>query len=604
MRLTALFLVASVNVIAAPVIAAQVQVQPPPRDAVRRPEPTGTGRIRGRIVAADTGAPIRRASVNLSPLPPQAAGGRGALAGGVGDIVVTGRGSGVPPTQLPGPRQATTDADGSFEFAGLPAGRYRLMATAGQYAGQYLSLAYGARPGVNAWSDPSTPIELAEGQSFDKANIALPRGGVVTGRITDENGEPLSRVQVYTLAIPPGMGRAQRTGAGDTTDDLGQFRLFGLSANEYLIAAEARGNTFVSPNMRQETEEDRLGFVTTYYPGTPDEASAQRVRVKLGAETPGIEIRLAQARLFRVSGMVVDSQGKPLAGANGQLMRRGAVNGPGFFAFTDAKGQFQMRNIPAGDYRFTMRPQQIMVPGSPPSGETVEMASAALTIAGDVDNLLLTTSPGVAISGRVIFEQGPPTVGLNNMRVFATHLNPEDSGGLPTPPPATVGSDGTFTLKGLMGEYTLRASIPNQFTRKISLNGQDITDAGREFKSGDRVTITVTSRASTVEGNVSATRDGELSEAGIILFSEDKGAWRLNSMWTRRTGVDGNGHYRLQGIMPGRYYVAAVLRDRLNRGPAGVDAAFFEELAKEATAVVVGEEEQRTVDLRVLSGGQ
>jgi hypothetical protein len=43
---------------------------------------------------------------------------------------------------------------------------------------------------------------LTEGQTFDKATIALPRGAVIAGRVTDDNGEPMARVQVYTLFYP------------------------------------------------------------------------------------------------------------------------------------------------------------------------------------------------------------------------------------------------------------------------------------------------------------------------------------------------------------------------------------------------------------------
>jgi hypothetical protein len=110
----------------------------------------------------------------------------------------------------------------------------------------------------------------------------------------------------------------------------------------------------------------------------------------------------------------------------------------------------------------------------------------------------------------------------------------------------------------------------------------------------------MTSRASTVEGNVTDDK-GELSaDAGIVLFSEDKTSWRPNSIRTRRGGVQRNGHYRMQGLMPGRYFIAAVPRERLN-GP--LDASIFEQLSKEATTVVVGEDETRLVDLKLLSGG-
>jgi len=171
---------------------------------------------------------------------------------------------------------------------------------------------------------------------------------------------------------------------------------------------------------------------------------------------------------------------------------------------------------------------------------------------------------------------------------------------VPPPPPVTAAPDFTFTMKGMMGEYLLRGGTQGQYLKAVMLGSEDITDTPREFKSGERVTIVMTSRASTVEGNVTDDK-GELSaDAGIVLFSEDKTSWRPNSIRTRRSGVQQNGHYRMQGLMPGRYFIAAVPRERLN-GP--LDASIFEQLSKEATTVVVGEDETRLVDLKLLSGG-
>ena len=591
MRLPALVVIATVGV-----TAGQVPVtQQPPRDVVRRADPTGTARIRGRVVSADRGAPMRRASVTLSVvMPPPAARGEAA------DPSV-GRGSAPPPPMAP--RRATTDADGQFEFANLPAGSYRITASPAQYASQYLSMSYGAtRPMGLYWPELGQPIELKDGQSFDKVNIALPRGAIITGRVLDENGEPLARVQVYTLGFPPGVSRGQRSGGGMSTDDLGQFRLWGLSPGEYVVVADARGNTFVAPNAPPETEEERLGYVTTYYPGTADEGAAQRLRVKGSEETQGIDIRVGQARLYHVSGSVVDSKGSPLAGANGQLLRRGPVTGgqPGFFAMADPKGQFQMRNIPPGDYRLVFRQQQMVAPFSSTPPEPVEMASVPISIAGaDVDNIMVVTSLGTTITGQIVFEAGPPAGNVSNMRVFASASNPNDGAGVPSPPPATVAEGYTFTMKGLMGEYMLRTGIANQFLKSVSVNGQDVTDIPHDFKASDRVTITVTSRVSTLEGNVTETGDVQPAEAGIIVFSEDKASWRMNSIWTKRTSPDPKGHFRIAGLMPGRYYIAAIPRQRLAPG-SDADVAFFEQLAKEATSVVVGADEQRTIDLRLL----
>jgi len=212
------------------------------------------------------------------------------------------------------------------------------------------------------------------------------------------------------------------------------------------------------------------------------------------------------------------------------------------------------------------------------------------------------TTLGATITGQVVFEQGPPaSAGPMPMRVMAVSLSPNDSAGVMSPDPAIVAADWTFTLKGLMGEYGLRTGAPNQFIKSVTVNGEDVTDVPREFKAGERVTITLTSRVSTIEGNVTDTRDVQLAESGVLLFSEDKASWHLNSMWTKRSSFDSKGHFRITGLMPGRYYVAALPRQRLDMSRSGnTESGFFEQLAKEATLVTVGADDQRTVDLRLL----
>ena len=160
----------------------------PPRDAT--PTPTGTARLRGRITAADSGSPLRRAQIRITGA--QAAYARG----------------------------TTTDVNGNYEFADLPAGRYNLTATK---AG-YVSLQFGQRRPF----EPGRPIELSDAQAVDRVDLVLPRGGVITGRVTDEYGEPLAQVQPMVSRYqytPDGQRRLVPSGAGfvgmNLTDDLG-----------------------------------------------------------------------------------------------------------------------------------------------------------------------------------------------------------------------------------------------------------------------------------------------------------------------------------------------------------------------------------------------
>ena len=561
----------------------------PPRDVVQRPEATGAGVIRGRVVTADTGMPIRRATVNLSYSGPSRP---------ASDSQIAATGSSVAPPPVR-PRQSTTDAQGVFEFTNLPAGSYRIFASPGQYSAQYLGSQYGAkRPG-----DLGRPIELSAGQVVEKVTVALLRGAVIVGRVTDDAGEPIARVQVYGLWFPPGSSRGQRNSSGGQTDDLGQFRLYGLQPGEYVVVAEARNNTFVPPNMTVDREEDSTGLLTTYYPGTADESSAQRVRAAAARETAGVEIRMVAGRLYRVSGTVTDSQGRPAARVNGNIMQRSAGGFPNFGGgfSTDEQGRFQMRNIAPGTYRLMIRPRP---PGSEGASTTdpTESANIPLTVSADIENLVIVTTPGITITGQIVFEQGPPSPMPTQMRVFTASAEPGMDFGM-NPQPAVVQPDLTFTIKGMMGEYLLRAGVPNVFLKSVVVGGEDVTDTPHEFKPQDRVTIVLTSRASTLEGTVTDTKGTPAPEMAVMVFSEDKAAWRMNSLRTRRASSDSTGHFRIPGLLPGRYYILAAPRERL-MVPPSVDLSFFESLIKDATTVLIGEDEQRTVDLKVVASSE
>ena len=164
---------------------------------------------RGQGAAADTGRPVKRARVVV------AGGGR--------------------------PRAATTDEQGRFRVTALPAGTYSITAT----KTGFVDGAFGQRRAVRT----GTPVELTDGQQRADVDLKLMRGGVVTGRVLDEDGEPLARAMVTVLRQQYVRGEKQLTPAGtDQSDDRGQFRVFGLPPGDYFVSATARRGRADAPS--------------------------------------------------------------------------------------------------------------------------------------------------------------------------------------------------------------------------------------------------------------------------------------------------------------------------------------------------------------------
>src|SRR5919197_2843347 len=207
--------VAAFVAMAATLGAAQQTQRPGPQQPTRdtsAPQskdapPTPAGRITGRVLAADSGRPIRRARVFVSA------------------------------TELPGGRGAMTDDQGVYDITELPAGRY--TATASKSG--FVSLAYGQRRPLQS----GTPLQLLENQQLKGVDFRLPRGSVIAGTIVDDVGDPMPGVMVRVMRYQYIQGDRRVTPAGGgQTDDKGQYRVWGLMPGEYYVNAIARNFNF------------------------------------------------------------------------------------------------------------------------------------------------------------------------------------------------------------------------------------------------------------------------------------------------------------------------------------------------------------------------
>lgn len=436
------------------VCACGAHAQPPAKP------PVATAKIAGRITAADTGRPLRRVAVTLMALPSKAT------------------------------RVTETDRNGRYEFSNLLAGRYSVRPNKDGY--------------VVISPDPFSvglDVVLSEAQVVDETDFALPRGCVITGRITDELGEPMAGVMVQAQRYqfrPSGQrqlmeGNSTNFYMPGVTNDRGEYRIFGLRPGSYYVSARttdmpgliALGQTG-GPGIGTLDTND--GLATTYYPGTANTAEAQAIQVGLMQQV-NASFTLVPARMARVTGTVRNSQGQPLSGARLTMRSTGSGWFGGVPSPVLSSGTFAVANVPPGEYVLDVRP----IPAAAVVGRQPvlnEFASVPVSVSGDDVHVEITTAPGISVSGRVIFE-GASAEARQVVRISSV---PEEDArnvvGYVAGDAAVPEADGRFHLPNVYGRVIFRAGFlpQNVMLKAVRLNGADITNTPLDTTGADDIT--------------------------------------------------------------------------------------------------------------------
>jgi protocatechuate 3,4-dioxygenase beta subunit len=526
--------------------------QPPPaRDNSAVP---ATAIIRGHVFDASNGRPLRKVQVRaFSP-------------------------------EIRENRMAMTDNNGAYEIKNLAAARYQLTAQ----KGSFVTLQYGqTRP-----FQQGKPLELHNAQLLDKIDFSLPHGAVVTGRVVDEAGEALANVQVTAQRYQYINGRRQlNMSSFGTTNDIGEYRLFGIPPGQYFVSATMRFFNF-----NDAASDDRSGYAPTYYGGSTNVNEAQRITLAVGQQLNDINIALSPTQLARISGTAVTSDGKPVVGGFLTLMQ---VFGPGGFISSSVgaqikpDGSFTAAGVPPGDYIIRAQPQ------GPTSGTVPEQIQANVTVAGDdiTDLHLIGVKPS-SVTGRVVPPAGSQP-DFRELMILTVAKNPLPLGGNST----RVNEDGTFELKAQPGVAYLRLNPTGAFAttriKTVRLNGADVTDSGFEIRPNEDLRgfeIELTTQMASVTGAVTDARGNPSKDYTVLIFPRDRERWEPTSRYLSVARPDQEGKYKAQYVLPGAYYAIAL--DYVEQG-ANTDPEFLERIKERSVEFEITDTETKGLDLKL-----
>lgn len=402
------------------------------------------------------------------------------------------------------------EADGRFRISGLPAGPYDVTASAPE----------GSRPqpaGAEKRSKIGGPKWIAEAKSVNAGSeleLVLRPGLALRGRVVDERDQPVTRFTVRADSRRDGgmVWRSDWELTQKFESEDGSFALEGVREGDWALTVNSKG--FATP---------------------------EELRVKAPQnDADALVVRLS--RFARVRGIVVDSAGKPVAGAtleveslssgNHVVFQRGEQDA------TDDEGRFELDDVTPGASKLTAKHAQF-APSEP--------YQLRLTSGEEIADVRLVLPVGGRVAGRIHQSHLTPDV------VWAVSL----SSNRDSWQNVEAQADGSFVAERLTpGNYTLTAYTRPKSPRNASVEEQtrDMRHlrGSVEVRAGETSDVTLgapSGAAIPLSGRVTL---GGRPVVGASIYGS-RNEFTVNAV------SDANGAYKLALDGPGKYLAYASL---------------------------------------------
>lgn len=467
--------------------------------------------------------------------------------------------------------RATTDESGNYRLSNVPEGRYQISPYALAFALDNEQV--------------NNPINVAAGENIEDLNFVLLRGGVITGRVTDADGQPLVE-QPISLTFLDSQTIFVPGSSHMNTDDRGIYRAFGLRPGKYKVAAGPQEHRLPVAGRSAQIQEQ------TFHPSTTDEAKATVIEVSEGSEIKDIDIVMTDRAPggFKVTGRIIDGETeKPrpniIYGVT-QHYEGGSSSTSG--SRSNADGEFKFENLVPGKYSVYVQPE----PGSEFRANAVQFEVTDRDISG----LVVKIVQGASLSGIVVIDgidEKSASKKLAELHVAAYVSAPVANAESQETPDAhnafakLVKPDGSFRIGGL------RAGIANISVGSVGRsNAQDmalvrverdgiVQPNGISIKDGEHVQgvrLVVRQLTGAIRGQVKI-EGGELPRSARMFVSITL-AGETPPQSNRSEQVDSRGRFHVQGLAAGRYEV------KLNAYAPGTGTVYDPNKTKQEVTVV------------------
>lgn len=526
----------------------------------------------GKVMNAQTGEPLSKAEVRLVPSR-RGADGAGSSFG------------------------ARTGSDGAFAIRGIAPGEYLLTVQRRAFAapsGELRGLP-AVRSQGRGWL-----VTLRAGQSVSGVEILLPPAGVITGQVTDEEGEPMTGVVMEASQHRYVQGtKALVTVARGVTDDRGVYRIYDLAPGRYFVKAQGRSlrarlsvvfrgagpgfgggafgggppgagvggagaiGGFGGLGAPSDAELEGTAYPETFYPNALSPAEAIPLQLSAGAEMAAIDFSLRPSPTYSVSGRVILPEGATASGdrpgsavfvtARPAGQPSAGMDASRMTPVNPGTGEFVLRGLMPGSYELIARLN------SRRGGGGTGAAGVATVLVGSapVNGVTIAVAEDVTLPGKVTLPAGSKTDQLSRMSIVPERRL------MPIRNVARVDANGAFeiTLSPAEPPRLAMNQVPDGlYVKRILLGGSNLLSgaSGNPVPLVGTLTVELAADGASISGTARDGRGNPVANARISVIPVTPSAVPdslARDLWKKSLTSAENGSFQFTGLAPGRYRV-------------------------------------------------